>query len=121
MMPHDSRAWCSQASVQAGNSFTLNAHPACDPHTDECFVQHPCPRSLTPISDQACVSLLRPGQAGHGIAGKAGDMAMVEVSRATLPKAKIIQHSHSPCITPNFVVAKIDAFGFYEDGDHTDR
>ena len=27
-----------------------------------------------------------------------------------MPHSKIIQHSHSPCITPNFVVSKLDAF-----------
>ena len=32
------------------------------------------------------------------------------LSRATMPHSKIIQHSHSPCITPNFVVSKLDAF-----------
>merc|ERR1711935_584047 len=28
-----------------------------------------------------------------------------------MPKEKIIQHSHSPCITPNFVISKLDSFG----------
>ena len=42
-------------------SITLNAHPACDPHTAECYVQHPCPESAdVPLSDQACISLLVP-------------------------------------------------------------
>lgn len=27
-----------------------------------------------------------------------------------MEKAKIIQHSHSPCVTPNYVVSKLDAF-----------
>jgi len=34
----------------------------------------------------------------------------VEVSRVTLPKNKLIQHSHSPCLTPNYLVSKLDAF-----------
>ena len=31
-------------------------------------------------------------------------------SSVGLGESRLIQHSHSPCITPNFVVAKIDSF-----------
>ncbi|EOD25290.1 hypothetical protein EMIHUDRAFT_237930 [Emiliania huxleyi CCMP1516] len=73
------------------------AHPACD--GSACFVQHPCPK---PGPGPACFSLLRP---------TAGDLRTVLVSRATLPRKKLIQHSHSPCVTPRFVLAKLDSFG----------
>jgi hypothetical protein len=32
------------------------------------------------------------------------------LARATMPSNKIIQHSHSPCITPHYVVSKLDSF-----------
>jgi len=88
------------------DSLVLNAHPACD--GSACFVQHPCPKPGpgpvpgSPLTDQACFSLLRP---------TAGDLRTVLVSRATLPRKKLIQHSHSPCVTPRFVLAKLDSFG----------
>lgn len=88
------------ADVQV-ESFVLNAHPACDRATDECFVQHPCPSKSSPLSDQACISKLVPGAVG---------MTTTLLSRATIPKRKIIQHSHSPCLTENWVVSKLDAF-----------
>eukprot|EP00128_Syssomonas_multiformis_P011738 Colp12_sorted_trinity150504_noHs@32673 len=89
------------ASVKV-KSTVLNAHPACDPKTQECFVQYPCSPQMYPVTNQACVSKL---------VWTEGDMETVELSRITLPKNKIIQHTHSPCVTPNYVVAKLDAFG----------
>eukprot|EP00440_Ansanella_granifera_P012682 gb/GFBE01013779.1/.p1 GENE.gb/GFBE01013779.1/~~gb/GFBE01013779.1/.p1 ORF type:complete len:537 (+),score=124.85 gb/GFBE01013779.1/:1-1611(+) len=82
-------------------STVLNAHPACDPRTGDCFVQYNCGHGMAPITDQACFALLQPGE---------GNMKTVEISRATLPKSKLIQHSHSPCVTPHFLVSKLDAF-----------
>jgi len=99
------------ASVEVP-SLVLNAHPTCDPKTKECFVQHPCkaPGGLPysqdqPWSDIACVSKLIPSS------GDDMTMKTVQYSNATMPKTKIIQHSHSPCITPNFVISKLDSFG----------
>lgn len=82
-------------------STVLNAHPACDRSTGECYVQYTCAKSMVPLTDQACFGLLRP---------QAGDMLTEEISRATLPKQKLIQHSHSPCVTQHYVVSKLDAF-----------
>ena len=92
------------AKVEVGGALTLNAHPACDPTTGECFVQHPCPAKASPLSAAVCISQLVPS--ADGGAG----MNTTRVSSATLPRAKLIQHSHSPCITPSYVVSKIDAF-----------
>lgn len=85
------------------SSLVLNAHPACDRASRECYVQHPCPENTSPYSDQVCFSLLVPTPDGS-------DMQTKLLSRATLPKSKIIQHSHSPCVTPNYVVSKLDDF-----------
>ena len=84
-------------------SLVLNAHPACDRATDTCYVQHPCPAHKAPLSHDVCFSRLEPGEGES-------DMQAVHLSHATLDKAKLIQHSHSPCVTPNFVVSKLDAF-----------
>jgi len=84
-------------------STVLNAHPACDRSTGECFVQYNCAKSKAPLTNQACIGLLKPQ---HGDK----DMLVEEVSRAGLPKSMLIQHSHSPCVTPNYVVSKLDAF-----------
>jgi all-trans-8'-apo-beta-carotenal 15,15'-oxygenase len=82
-------------------STVLNAHPACDAQTHECFVQYPCGYNGAPLTNIACVGLLQTGES---------NMQTVEVSRVKLPKAKLIQHSHSPCITPNYFVSKLDSF-----------
>merc|ERR1719253_98631 len=82
-------------------SSVLNAHPACEKNGGNCFVQYNCGKSIAPYTNQACISLLNPSS---------GDMEAIEVSRATLPKNMIIQHSHSPCLTENYVVSKLDAF-----------
>ena len=87
------------------SSFVLNAHPACDRATGECFVQHPCPKKSSPLSDQVCFSLLEPADGSAS-----ADMQTRLLSRATMPYRKIIQHSHSPCVTPHWVVSKLDAF-----------
>ena len=100
----ESLATIDGARVEVGGSFTLNAHPACDPSTRECFVQHPCPGSRSPLSDDVCISLLLPSHNGSAA------MGTVRLSHAKLPRPKLIQHSHSPCLTPRFVVSKIDAF-----------
>ena len=84
------------------SSLVLNAHPACDPATSECLVQYPCSRDLFPLTNQSCVGRLVWSDA---------DLAVQELARATLPQDKLIQHSHSPCITPNYFVSKLDSFG----------
>jgi carotenoid cleavage dioxygenase-like enzyme len=84
------------------SSTVLNAHPACDPTTNECFVQYPCSKEMFPLTNQACVGRLVWTDA---------DMTVQELARTTLPENKLIQHSHSPCVTPNYVVSKLDAFG----------
>jgi hypothetical protein len=85
-------------------STILNAHPACDPRTGECFVEHPCGPHDNPATDKVCVSQLRPG-------GRASANMMTHtVSTATLPADKLLQHSHSPCVTANWVVVKLDSF-----------
>lgn len=80
-------------------STVLNAHPACDRGT--CFVQYNCGGNEVPLTNQACFGVLKPGDR---------DMDTVEISRATLPKEKLIQHSHSPCITTKLLISKLDAF-----------
>ena len=92
------------AKVDVG-SLVLNAHPACDRRTNECFVQHPCPRSTSPLSDQVCFSLLIPQHDAPN-----ANMATRELARVSLSESEIIQHSHSPCITENWVVSKVDSF-----------
>jgi carotenoid cleavage dioxygenase-like enzyme len=85
------------------SSLVLNAHPACDPVARECFVQYPCSRApLFPLTNQSCVGRLVWTEL---------DLVVEEVARATLPEDKLIQHSHSPCVTPNYVVSKLDSFG----------
>jgi carotenoid cleavage dioxygenase-like enzyme len=84
------------------SSLVLNAHPACDPATNECLVQYPCSKDLFPLTNQSCVGRLVWSDA---------DMTVQELARVTLPEDKLIQHSHSPCITPNYFVSKLDAFG----------
>ena len=37
-------------------------------------------------------------------------MQLKELGRVTLAKNNLIQHSHSPCLTENFLVAHIDHF-----------
>ncbi len=83
-------------------SLVLNAHPACDPATGDCFVQYPCSEDLVPLTNQSCVGRL---------VWTDFDMAVQELARVTLPEDKLIQHSHSPCVTPNYVVSKLDSFG----------
>lgn len=82
-------------------STVLNAHPACDRSKNVCYVQHPCDPHEIPLSKDVCFSVLKTTET---------DLNVEEVGRAQLPKDKLIQHSHSPCITPNYVVSKIDAF-----------
>eukprot|EP00667_Euglena_gracilis_P006298 EG_transcript_6348 len=82
-------------------SLVLNAHPACDPHTHECFVQFNCAALKAPYTDQACVARL---------VTSATDITAEVVQRVTLPYSMLIQHSHSLCLTPNYFVAKLDSF-----------
>lgn len=85
-------------------STVLNAHPACDASTKECYVQYPCsalPGPSAPVTNLACVGILQTGDT---------DIKVAKISQLKLPKAKLIQHSHSPCITPNFLVSKLDSF-----------
>lgn len=102
----DSLATIPGASVDVDGAFTLNAHPACDPISFECFVQHPCPKARSPLTKDACISQLVPSSAHSGEVG----MSTVRLSHIELPYEKLIQHSHSPCLTPSFVIAKLDAF-----------
>jgi len=95
----------SQVEVE---SLVLNAHPACDHTASVCYVQHPCSNKTgiqgkSPLSNQVCVSVLKPGTGD-------GNMQTELISRATLNSSKVIQHSHSPCLTQDFVVSKLDAF-----------
>lgn len=85
-------------------STILNAHPACDARTGECFVEHPCGPHDNPATDKVCVSQLVPG------GNESSNMMTRIVSNATLPEAKLLQHSHSPCITANWIVVKLDSF-----------
>ncbi len=87
------------------NSLVLNAHPACDRKTGECYVQHPCPEKSSPDSKDVCFSILEKDENGN-------NLKTTIVSKQSLDSAKIIQHSHSPCITQNYVVSKLDAFVF---------
>lgn len=99
-------------------STVLNAHPACDPFSKECFVQYPCSAVESPYTKQACIGKLvssaaRSAEEGAYMFGEnKDDMRVVEVSRSTMSENKIIQHSHSPCVTENYVVSKLDSFGF---------
>lgn len=83
-------------------TVVLNAHPACDNTTRDCYVQHPCGKADNPLTDQACFSKLITTDT---------NLKTVELGRVTLAQNRLIQHSHEPCVTPNFVVAKIDSFG----------
>ena len=96
-------------------TLTLNAHPACDRVTGQCFVEHPCPIAVDddPVSNEACISELLPDSGGV-------NLHLANLTRATLPAQRLIQHSHSPCITPNFVVAKLDSFAPRLDSDKND-
>lgn len=85
--------------------LTLNAHPACDPNTGDCFVQHPCPSDKgLPLSAQICVSKL---VTGNGTNLNLGTQLLANTTAST---ELLLQHSHSPCVTPNFVVSKLDSF-----------
>jgi len=96
-------------TIQAANakveSVVLNAHPACDPKTNECFVQYTCGSKKNPLTNQACVGLLVTSDS-------LPDIEAVEISRATLPENRLIQHSHSPCVTENFLISKLDSFEY---------
>ena len=84
------------------SSLVLNAHPACDPATGECFVQYTCGEDLNPLTNQSCVGRLVYSDY---------DLAVEELARVALPEDLLIQHSHSPCVTPNYFVSKLDSFG----------
>ena len=45
------------------------------------------------------------------------NLGATELSRTTLAEKKLIQHSHSPCVTPKYVVSKLDAFKGREPSD----
>jgi carotenoid cleavage dioxygenase-like enzyme len=79
-------------------SFTLNAHPACD--EKGCFVEHACAKGL-PLSKRACISKLVKTETG---------LKTETLSSVEMPNFKLIQHSHAPCLTDNFIVVKLDAF-----------
>ena len=94
-----------------GGGGSLNAHPACDNRTRDCYVQHPCGKADVPLTDQACFSKLVTTDT---------NIKTVELGRVTLAKNRLIQHSHEPCVTPNFVVAKIDSFSKTHDAHKGD-
>lgn len=119
MLPIDGQLWLTIDTAEWGRvdpetlatipdakaqikTLVLNAHPACDRDTHECFVQHPCPSNLSPISTAVCFSRLVTTET---------NMEAIELGRAQTAKSKTIQHSHSPCVTQNFVISKMDAFG----------
>jgi len=84
--------------------LVLNAHPACDPRTGECYVQHPCSPIAAPITNQACISQLVP----HN---RTPNMHLKLLSRVSLPESLLIQHAHSLCVTPDWFVAHLESFG----------
>lgn len=90
----------------AAPGMTLNAHPACDRLMDKCFVQYPCPTDKRHIlNGEVCIGEVREEAKGdHYI------LHVDERSRQSLDRKKLVQHSHSPCVTPNYVVAKLDEF-----------
>eukprot|EP00475_Leptophrys_vorax_P029305 TRINITY_DN4288_c0_g1_i1.p1 TRINITY_DN4288_c0_g1~~TRINITY_DN4288_c0_g1_i1.p1 ORF type:complete len:518 (+),score=133.07 TRINITY_DN4288_c0_g1_i1:92-1645(+) len=84
------------------HTLTMNAHPACDYNTKECFVQHPCSSMMLPLSSDVCISKLNTTD---------GDLQGIQLAHLNTPSNMLLQHSHSPCITENFVVSKLDSFG----------
>jgi hypothetical protein len=62
--------------------------------------------------DQVCVSQLLPGGT------ESTNMMTRIVSNATLPEDKLLQHSHSPCITANWIIVKLDSFAPRHPVDH---
>jgi len=63
---------------------------------------------MSPYTNQACVGVLRQTEK---------DLEVKEISRVTIPKSWLIQHSHEPCITPNYFISKLDHFGTRGGGD----
>jgi carotenoid cleavage dioxygenase-like enzyme len=103
----------SRANV---TTISLNAHPACDPVVGarapppgegKCFVQHPCTSTAIhgPVTNEVCVSELV-----EDTTTPDGDISLLLRSSANLSHDLTIQHSHSPCVTPHFVVSKLDSF-----------
>lgn len=93
-------------------SVTLNAHPACDYNGNgECLVSYPCAADNilgleeTFYTDHLCVGVLEPHSGRRKV-----DMTVREISRVKMPHSKFIAHSHSPGLTANFFVNKIDNF-----------
>jgi carotenoid cleavage dioxygenase-like enzyme len=85
---------------------TLNAHPACDRETRQCFVQYPCPTDKNHISNEkVCIGEVEQREKEDGYV-----LHVEELSRLDLDRKKLVQHSHSPCVTPNYVVSKLDEF-----------
>lgn len=82
--------------------LTLNAHPACDYLKQECFVQHPFSRTNFPLTNEVCVSKLKTTDK---------NLEADRLSCTKSPKNMLLQHSHSPCVTPNYVISKLDYFG----------
>lgn len=89
--------------IMLTDTITLNAHPACEPFSSVCYVEHPCVSN--PITDQVCISLLIPGEDG-----KQRIMKPLLISQTTLPDKVMIQHSHSPSLTETLIISKIDSF-----------
>jgi len=88
-------------------SSVLSAHPACDHVTGVCYTSYPCglwhpPDGLSMKTRDICVGIY----VTHG----EKDMSVVEVSKATAEKPFLVGHSHSPCLTNNFLVVKLDSF-----------
>jgi len=89
--------------VSLMDGLTLNAHPACEPFSSICYVEHPCVDN--PITDQVCVSQLIPGKIGRQRV-----MKQLVISQTTLPDKVMLQHSHSPSLTETLIITKIDWF-----------
>lgn len=84
------------------DSTILNAHPACDPATGECFAEGACGGILpTPWHRDACV---------FALSTTSDQLVASEVSRLRLPEETLLQHSHSLCLTPGHLLVKLDRF-----------
>jgi carotenoid cleavage dioxygenase-like enzyme len=87
------------------HTLTLNAHPSYDYTTKETFIQHPCPKDMSPSSTEVCVSLLLPSSDLSS-----PNLNSVIVSGVNTSSPLFIQHSHSPCLTSSYFVSKLDYF-----------
>lgn len=99
----DTLATVDADAQNSANTFILNAHPACDPITGECFVEHGILKHDSPISASAGVSRMV-------TSAKDISAELLSTSTVNLPDSVTLQHSHSPCLSQNYVIAKLDSF-----------